>query len=82
MITPYRHGLPTRARHVAEFMIGLEKNKAKAGEVSHSARAVDYDNMLRLHYVCVESEKLTKQQRQQGTVRYVCFLFHSSVIIC
>ena len=63
-------------------MIGLEKNKAKAGEISHSARAIDYDNMLSLYHVCMGSDKLTKQQRQQGTVRYVCFIsFSSSVLV-
>ncbi|KAJ7759944.1 hypothetical protein B0H16DRAFT_1720159 [Mycena metata] len=28
------HGLPTRSRHVSQFMVGLEKTKAKSGEVS------------------------------------------------
>lgn len=52
-------------------MIGLEKTKAKLGEVSRSARAIHYEDMMRLHHICIESQELTTVQRQQGTVRYV-----------
>ncbi|KAF7300674.1 hypothetical protein HMN09_00952900 [Mycena chlorophos] len=35
-------GLPTRSKHVSDFMVGLEKTKAKSGEASTSARIVRY----------------------------------------
>ncbi|KAJ6558641.1 hypothetical protein B0H10DRAFT_1846664, partial [Mycena sp. CBHHK59/15] len=38
-------GLPTRSRHVSQFMVGLEKTKAKSGEVSLSARALSLDDI-------------------------------------
>ncbi|KAK7029300.1 hypothetical protein R3P38DRAFT_3179628 [Favolaschia claudopus] len=37
-ITNTWRGLPTRSRQVSQFMVGLEKTKAKSGEVSSSAR--------------------------------------------
>ncbi|KAJ7804170.1 hypothetical protein B0H14DRAFT_3486571 [Mycena olivaceomarginata] len=43
------HRLPTRSRHVSQFMVGLEKTKAKSGEVSSSARALSLDDMHRLY---------------------------------
>ncbi|KAG1803881.1 uncharacterized protein HD556DRAFT_1484503 [Suillus plorans] len=39
-------GLPTRSRAVSEFMIGLEKTKARQGEVSQSARALLLDDTV------------------------------------
>jgi hypothetical protein len=51
--TPKSYGLPTRSRLVSEFMIGLEKIKAKAGEVSQSARALSVDDMHWLYDHCM-----------------------------
>ncbi|KAJ7873626.1 hypothetical protein B0H14DRAFT_2569644 [Mycena olivaceomarginata] len=45
-------GLPTRSRHVSELMTGLEKTKAKAGEVSVSASALSLSDMHNLYDLC------------------------------
>lgn len=63
------HGLPTRSRIVSEFMIGLEKMKAKAGEVSNSARALSLDDMHRLYNRCTNVDSIG--ERRWGTVRFV-----------
>lgn len=64
------HGLPTRARAVSEFMIGLEKMKARSGEVSQSARALLREDMHRLYDYCMDSTH-TPEERRWGVVRYV-----------
>ncbi|KAF5383851.1 hypothetical protein D9615_003799 [Tricholomella constricta] len=46
------YGLPTRSRRVSEFMMGLEKTKARAGEISNSARALSLKDMHNLHDQC------------------------------
>ncbi|KAJ7792817.1 hypothetical protein B0H14DRAFT_2623484 [Mycena olivaceomarginata] len=66
-------GLPTRSRHVSQFMVGLEKTKAKSGEVSSSARALSLDDIQRLHNHCLDSS-LTPAQKRAGIVRYVAYL--------
>jgi hypothetical protein len=70
MLKPCSHGLPTRSRTVSEFMIGLEKTKARAGEVSQSARALSLEDMHRLHDFCFDP-KLTDAQKRWGAIRYV-----------
>jgi hypothetical protein len=67
------YGLPTRSQAVSLFMIGLEKTKAQAGEVSQSARALTLDDMHRLHGVCTSSDKSAVEQRW-GIIRFVCIL--------
>ncbi|KAL1699420.1 hypothetical protein EV121DRAFT_216286 [Schizophyllum commune] len=72
-------GLPTRSRAVAEFMVGLEKTKAAAGEVSQSARALTLDDMHRLFDLCiVQPHKSEKQDalasQRKGIVRYTAYL--------
>jgi hypothetical protein len=47
------YGLPTCSRLVSEFMIGLEKMKAKAGKVSQSACTLSLDDMHRLFDHCM-----------------------------
>lgn len=71
ILISFRHGLPTRSRFISEFMIGLEKTKAKLGEVSRSARAIYYEDMIRLYHVCLKDKGLTQVQLKQGAVRYV-----------
>jgi hypothetical protein len=51
-------------------MIGLEKTKAKAGEVSQSARALSLEDMHRLYDACFDP-KLTDAQKRWGAIRYV-----------
>ena len=64
------HGLPTCSRVVSEFMIGLEKTKAKAGEVSQSARALSLEDMHRLYKICFDPNA-TDAQKRWGAIRYV-----------
>ncbi|KAJ7882606.1 hypothetical protein B0H14DRAFT_2565293 [Mycena olivaceomarginata] len=66
-------GLPTRSRHVSQFMVGLEKTKAKSGEVSSSARALSLDDIHRLHNHCLDPS-LTPARKRAGIVRYVAYL--------
>ncbi|KAJ7433469.1 hypothetical protein FB451DRAFT_1196148 [Mycena latifolia] len=66
-------GLPTRSRQVSQFMVGLEKTKAKSGEVSSSARALALEDIHRLHDHCMDPT-LTVAQRRTGIVRYVAYL--------
>ncbi|KAG2737930.1 hypothetical protein P692DRAFT_20760388, partial [Suillus brevipes Sb2] len=68
------HGLPTRARAVSEFMIGLEKMKARSGEVSQSARALLREDMHRLYDYCMDSTHTT-EERRWGVVRYTAYIF-------
>ncbi|KAJ7171864.1 hypothetical protein C8R43DRAFT_1146423 [Mycena crocata] len=67
-------GLPTRARHVSEFMTGLEKTKAKAGEVSVSARALSLSDMHNLYDLCFRPNA-TSAEIRWGIVRYTAYLF-------
>ncbi|KIK72073.1 hypothetical protein PAXRUDRAFT_22437 [Paxillus rubicundulus Ve08.2h10] len=46
-------GLPTHARIVSEFMLGLKTMKAKSGEVSQSACALMLNDIYRLYHHCV-----------------------------
>jgi hypothetical protein len=69
----FSHGLLTRSRAVSEFMVGLEKIKARSGEISQSARALTLDNMHCLYDYCMRSTAPPKEQRW-GIVRYVCQL--------
>ncbi|KZP06356.1 hypothetical protein FIBSPDRAFT_902846 [Athelia psychrophila] len=66
-------GLPTRSRIVAEFMVGLEKTKAKAGEISQSARALNQEDFHRMHDLCINSSQ-TLAEKKQGSVRYAAYL--------
>ncbi|KAG1775337.1 hypothetical protein EV702DRAFT_973228, partial [Suillus placidus] len=67
-------GLPTRARAVSEFMIGLEKMKARSGKVSQSARALLCEDMHHLNGYCMNATHLPEEQRW-GVVRYAAYLF-------
>ncbi|KAK7021481.1 hypothetical protein R3P38DRAFT_3317755 [Favolaschia claudopus] len=68
------YGLPTRSRHVSEFMTGLEKTKAKAGEVSTSARALSLTDMHNLYDRCFRPNATAAEMRW-GIVRYTAYLF-------
>ncbi|KAJ7291741.1 hypothetical protein C8J57DRAFT_1492205 [Mycena rebaudengoi] len=68
------YGLPTRSRHVSEFMTGLEKTKAKAGEVSVSARALSLSDMHNLYDLCFRPNASPAEMRW-GIVRYTSYLF-------
>ncbi|KAK6996187.1 hypothetical protein R3P38DRAFT_3329648 [Favolaschia claudopus] len=57
------YGLPTRSRHVSEFMTGLEKTKAKAGEVSTSARALSLTDMHNLYDRCFRLNATAAEMR-------------------
>ncbi|KAK7016490.1 hypothetical protein R3P38DRAFT_3321031 [Favolaschia claudopus] len=57
------YGLPTRSRHVSEFMTGLEKTKAKAGEVSTSARALSLSDMHNLYDHCFRPNATPAEMR-------------------
>ena len=61
---------------MSEFMIGLEKTKAKQGEVSQSARALLLDDVHRLHDYCMMRHGLDNAERRRGIVRYVCIMIH------
>ncbi|KAG1722934.1 uncharacterized protein EDB91DRAFT_1255849 [Suillus paluster] len=75
------HGLPTRAQAVSEFMIGLEKMKARSGEVSQSARALLREDMHRLNDYCMNATRMP-EERRWGVVHYeVVTLEFSSVEI-
>jgi len=52
-------------------MIGLEKTKAAAGEVSQSACAVTLADMHKLHQLCLETPALSLGECRGGVVRYV-----------
>ena len=70
------YGLPTRSRQVAEFMTGLEKTKARAGEMSSSARALTINDIHRLYDQCMPP-LATDAVLRQGSVRYVSFPWFS-----
>ncbi|KAJ7628601.1 hypothetical protein FB45DRAFT_1079705 [Roridomyces roridus] len=72
-VTNTWRGLPTRSRDVSQFMVGLEKTKAKSGEVSSSARALSLEDMHRLYDHCLKPS-LSLAERRAGTVRYVAYL--------
>lgn len=55
---------------MSQFMIGLEKTKAKAGELSSSARAITLQDMHRLYDHCLRSDQ-SDLERRSGIVRYV-----------
>lgn len=56
-------------------MTGLEKTKADAGEISHSARASGLEDMHRLFHITVGNSKLSFADRRAGTIRYVRFAY-------
>ncbi|KAJ7450707.1 hypothetical protein B0H11DRAFT_1612766, partial [Mycena galericulata] len=72
-VTNTWRGLPTRSRHVSQFMVGLEKTKAKSGEVSSSARALALDDIHRLYAHCMNAT-LSVAQKRRGIIRYVAYL--------
>ncbi|KIJ49983.1 hypothetical protein M422DRAFT_246354 [Sphaerobolus stellatus SS14] len=69
------YGLPTRSPVVSQFMLGLEKTKAAAGEISQSARALTLEDMQNLHKHCLERPDQTLGEYQAGIVRYTVYLF-------
>ncbi|KAJ7210308.1 hypothetical protein C8J57DRAFT_1257224 [Mycena rebaudengoi] len=72
-------GLPTRSRHVSQFMVGLEKTKAKSGEVSSSARALSLDDIHSLHDWCMKPG-ISLAQRRSGIIRYLMLLRIDEII--
>ena len=64
-------GLPTRARVISEFMIDLEKMKARSGEVFQSACALMLEDIYCLYHHCVGQDKSSKAKKYQGIVCYV-----------
>jgi hypothetical protein len=67
LTTKHSHGLPTQSSIVSEFMIELEKTKAKAGEVSQSAHALLLEDIHHLYNICF-NPKLTDAQKQWGAI--------------
>jgi hypothetical protein len=59
-------------------MIGLEKSKAAAGEISQSARALSLEDMEKLYHHCLEQADLTTADARWGIVRYVHIYDHYS----
>jgi hypothetical protein len=53
------------------FMVGLEKMKAKAGEVSQSAQALTLDDMHQLYDECTSSKDKSLYERRWGIIRFV-----------
>lgn len=80
VLTKYSLGLPTRSRHVHEFISGMEKTKARDGETSQSTRAINFDDMKRLYKKCIEDWE--GNERRQGIVRYVSYVNYSTNILC
>ncbi|KAF9804531.1 hypothetical protein IEO21_09337 [Rhodonia placenta] len=76
------YGLPTRFRAVSKFMIGLEKTKAKAGEVSQSAWALSLEDILRLHDHCIAHTDLQPTEQRWGVMRYTAYLFAWLMLLC
>jgi len=71
------YGLPTRSPCVSQFMIGLEKIKSVAGEVSQSACALSLEDMYKLHQLCLETPGLSIGEHNWGVVKHVsrfCYL--------
>ncbi|KAJ8580610.1 hypothetical protein M405DRAFT_34173 [Rhizopogon salebrosus TDB-379] len=56
-------------------MIGLEKMKARSGEVSQSARALLREDMHRLHQHCMHSPNSMPEEIRWEVVRYTAYLF-------
>ncbi len=52
-------------------MVGLEKTKAKNGELSQSARALTSDDMRRLHDHCLAPGSGDPREITWGAMRYV-----------
>jgi len=52
-------------------MIGLEKTKAAAGEVSQSACTLTLDDMQKLYVLCLETLELSIGEYHWGVVRYM-----------
>lgn len=52
-------------------MTGLEKQKAKDGDVSQSARALTVDDMHRLYDHLIAHPNLDAAARRSGIIRYV-----------
>ncbi|THH15350.1 hypothetical protein EUX98_g9480 [Antrodiella citrinella] len=67
-------GLPMRSRAVAEYMVGLEKTKARAGEATQSMRALSLDNIHRLHDHCFRDNQ-TDAERRWGVMYFAVYLF-------
>jgi hypothetical protein len=61
-------------------MIGLEKLKARNGEVSKSARALDREDMYNLYYQCIGREDITEAELRAGTVRHVSSFLNASAL--
>ena len=64
-------GLLIHAHVVSEFMIGLEKMKARSGKVSQSARALMLEDIYRLYDHCVGQDMSSKAEKCWGILRYV-----------
>jgi hypothetical protein len=62
-------------------MVGLEKTKAKSGEVSQSARALTLEDMHRLHDECVGGNSKSVSEQRWGVVRYVCTVSHIFILM-
>lgn len=70
-ISFFSFGLLTHSQVVAKYMIGLEKTKAKAGELQQSVKVITVDMMRQLYMVCIGDKKLTGTQQHQEIMRYM-----------
>ncbi|KAF8350944.1 hypothetical protein F5887DRAFT_913789 [Amanita rubescens] len=67
------------SRQVAEFMTGLEKTKARAGETSNSARALTIHDMHSLYDQCLPPSATGPAVLRQGIVCYAVSLEFESI---
>ena len=73
--------LPTRSRVVAEYMVGLEKIKRKAGDVSNSVRGLTHDDILALAGHCMRANQ-SDAERRWGVMRFVSLFSVSHRSLC
>ena len=77
LTTATSRSLPTRSPIVAKYMIGLKKAKAKAGEYSHSMKAMTAILLEAIWKNCVMNDDLTPAQFRRGVMHYVSSCYTS-----
>jgi hypothetical protein len=62
-------------------MIGLEKMKARSGEVSQSAHALMLEDIYCLYDHCVGQDMSSKAEKCRGIVRYVSVVLNEEPLL-
>ncbi|KAF8585720.1 hypothetical protein K439DRAFT_1660130 [Ramaria rubella] len=75
-------GLPTHSLTILQFMVGLEKSKAAAGETSQSARALTLEDIHKLYDQCLKSKDITTPECRWGVVQYTIYLLAWLILLC